>query len=118
MHCCVQALESVARQTGLLDSESVKTYLATMEVSEAHEAKLVEDLARFYHVPEGNFIDYKEMLPGYSDSERRELLADVSSFANAAGLIRTLIVTRLFSHSPDSSWRGSHSQLMSSSHVL
>ena len=36
-------------------------------------------------VAEGKFIDYKESLPGNSDGEKTEFLADVSSFANAAG---------------------------------
>lgn len=36
-------------------------------------------------VPEGRRIEYKRQLPGNSDDEKRELLADVSSFANASG---------------------------------
>jgi len=36
-------------------------------------------------VPESKTIDYKESLTGNSDSEKKEFLADVSSFANAAG---------------------------------
>ncbi len=36
-------------------------------------------------VPESKTIDYKESLPGNSDSDKKEFLADVSSFANAAG---------------------------------
>ena len=36
-------------------------------------------------VPEGKTIEYKQALPGNSDSDKREFLADVSSFANAAG---------------------------------
>ncbi|HOO54530.1 MAG TPA: ATP-binding protein [Methanothrix sp.] len=36
-------------------------------------------------VPESKIIDYKEMLPGKSDSDKKEFLFDVSSFANAAG---------------------------------
>lgn len=36
-------------------------------------------------VPESKSLEYKHVLPGASDSERREFLADVSSFANAAG---------------------------------
>lgn len=36
-------------------------------------------------VPEGREIEYKEVLPGGSDDEKREFLADVSSFANASG---------------------------------
>jgi integrase len=54
VHYCIQALKSIARQVSLLDPESVKGYLASMNVSEARKAKLVEDLARFYnwkHVP-------------------------------------------------------------------
>jgi hypothetical protein len=34
---------------------------------------------------EGLRIEYKECLPGTTDSEKKEFLADVSSFANAAG---------------------------------
>jgi integrase len=54
VHYCIQALKSIARQVSLLDPESVKGYLASMNVSEARKAKLVEDLARFYnwkHIP-------------------------------------------------------------------
>ena len=36
-------------------------------------------------MPEGKTIEYKEILPGKTDSDRKEFLADVSSFANAAG---------------------------------
>jgi hypothetical protein len=36
-------------------------------------------------VREGRTLDYKERLPGGSDSEKTEFLADVSSFANTAG---------------------------------
>lgn len=36
-------------------------------------------------VPEGKTIEYKESLPGNADSDKKEFLADVSSFANAAG---------------------------------
>jgi Schlafen, AlbA_2 len=36
-------------------------------------------------VGEGRILDYKEILPGNSDSEKTEFLADVSSFANTAG---------------------------------
>lgn len=36
-------------------------------------------------VPEGKTIEYKEALPGNSDGDKKEFLADVSSFANAAG---------------------------------
>lgn len=36
-------------------------------------------------VPEGKMLDYKKVLPGKSDSDKKEFLADVSSFANASG---------------------------------
>ena len=36
-------------------------------------------------VSEHKTLEYKLALPGNSDSERKEFLADVSSFANAAG---------------------------------
>ncbi|MEM2126610.1 MAG: ATP-binding protein [Candidatus Bathyarchaeia archaeon] len=36
-------------------------------------------------VIEGKTLEYKQSLPGNSDSEKREFLADVSSFANASG---------------------------------
>lgn len=37
------------------------------------------------HVSERKTIEYKESLPGGSDHDKREFIADVSSFANAAG---------------------------------
>lgn len=36
-------------------------------------------------VPEGRTIDYKQDLPGNADADKKELLADVSSFANTIG---------------------------------
>jgi len=36
-------------------------------------------------VPEGKTIEYKKVLPGNLDSDKKEFLADVSSFANTAG---------------------------------
>ena len=45
---CIQGLKSVARKANLLQPESVKSYLASAEVSESKKAKLAEDLARFY----------------------------------------------------------------------
>ena len=36
-------------------------------------------------VAEGRAIEYKQSLPGGKDSEKKEFLADVSSFANASG---------------------------------
>jgi hypothetical protein len=36
-------------------------------------------------VREGKTLEYKEKLAGSTDSEKKEFLADVSSFANAAG---------------------------------
>ena len=36
-------------------------------------------------VPEGRTIDYKQALPGTTDADKKEFLADVSSFANTSG---------------------------------
>jgi hypothetical protein len=36
-------------------------------------------------VPEGRLIEYKLTLPGGTDNDKKEFLADVSSFANASG---------------------------------
>lgn len=36
-------------------------------------------------VAESKYLEYKELLPGNSDSDKKEFLADVSSFANASG---------------------------------
>ena len=36
-------------------------------------------------VPEGKTLDYKQASPGPTDSDKKEFLADVSSFSNTAG---------------------------------
>ena len=36
-------------------------------------------------VAESRTLDYKEKLPGQSDGEKKEFLADITSFANASG---------------------------------
>lgn len=35
--------------------------------------------------PESRFLDYKQKLPGNSDKDKKDFLADVSSFANSSG---------------------------------
>ena len=50
------------------------------EISKPDIDTLVENGA-----PEGRTLDYKRYLPGTADEDKREFLADVSSFANAAG---------------------------------
>lgn len=47
----------------------------------------IQDLDRLKNnaVPEGLTIEYKSQLPTNSDSDRKEFLADISSFANANG---------------------------------
>ncbi|MDB5322126.1 MAG: hypothetical protein JWN40_3757 [Phycisphaerales bacterium] len=49
-----------------ITAESIYTFIASKE-------------------PEGRTIEYKQTLPGSSDEDKREFLADVSSFANALG---------------------------------
>lgn len=47
----------------------------------------LEDLQRLVvnKVPESRSLEYKQALPGNTDSEKKEFLADVSAFANAIG---------------------------------
>jgi hypothetical protein len=52
-------------------------------LEEIGEADLDDILAN--GVTEGKTIEYKKVLPGNSDSEKKEFLADVSSFANTTG---------------------------------
>ena len=49
-------------------------------ISEQDLADLVQN-----GVPETRDLEYKQALPGNSDSGKREFLADVSSLANASG---------------------------------
>jgi hypothetical protein len=49
-------------------------------VAEADLQALIADA-----VPERAVIEYKSQLPGYRDQDKKEFLADVSSFANALG---------------------------------
>src|SRR5262245_14992321 len=48
------------------------------------DATSLESL-RADRVCEGRQLEYKEMLPGGRDDDKREFLSDVTSFANAAG---------------------------------
>ncbi len=50
------------------------------EIAEAHLRALIQD-----GVAEGRDIDYKLALPGTSADDKKEFLADISSFANAGG---------------------------------
>src|SRR5260370_3694929 len=56
----------------------VKKQLA--EIDESDLKTLVDN-----QVPEGKTIEYKSILPGNADGAKKKFLADVSSFANAAG---------------------------------
>jgi hypothetical protein len=52
-------------------------------LEEVNEVDLDNLLAN--SVPEGKTTEYKKVLPGNSDGDKKELLADVSSFANTTG---------------------------------
>src|SRR5437016_1968889 len=56
-------------------------------IAEEFEAISKEDVEALIAnaVSESRTIEYKEQLPGGTDDERREFLADASSFANAGG---------------------------------
>src|SRR4051812_22865379 len=51
------------------------------------QAVTIEDLEALVTdaVREGKTIEYKQELPGGKDDDKKEFLADVSSFANASG---------------------------------
>jgi hypothetical protein len=57
--------------------------MISKRLEEIGEADLDDILAN--GVTEGKTIEYKKVLPGNSDSEKKEFLADVSSFANTTG---------------------------------
>ena len=57
--------------------------MITKPFDQIDEADILNLVAN--EVGEGRMLDYKETLPGNSDSEKIEFLADVSSFANTAG---------------------------------
>ena len=57
--------------------------LETKELSELSEIDLQALLDE--EVVEGKLIDYKRELPGPKDSDKKEFLFDISSFANASG---------------------------------
>lgn len=50
------------------------------EINETHIKSLIDD-----EIPEGKGIEYKVQLPGRTDKDKKEFLADLSSFANTAG---------------------------------
>src|SRR4051812_7031873 len=52
--------------------------------TDAIDAAMLESL-KADAVSEGKTIDYKAVLPGRTDGEKIEFLADTSSFANTAG---------------------------------
>src|SRR6266511_6012753 len=57
--------------------------IANKPISSITEGDLLDLIVN--QVSEGKMIDYKLTLPGNSDDDKKELLADVSSFANTAG---------------------------------
>lgn len=80
---CIRALKSIARRANLLDSESVKSYLASAQLSENRKEKLTHDLTRFYH--------YKKMpfeKPRYRPVEKLPFIpleAEVDQLVSAVG---------------------------------
>jgi hypothetical protein len=45
---CIRTLKGLARRTNLLDPESVKSHLASAQLSENRKTKVLEDVSRFY----------------------------------------------------------------------
>jgi hypothetical protein len=54
--------------------------IQTREIKEAHLRNLIDG-----QLPEGKTVDYKQELPASSDGAKKDFLADLCSFANAAG---------------------------------
>ena len=50
------------------------------DIGESDLQSLIED-----QVPEGKNIEYKSKLPNKSDRDKKEFLADISSFSNSSG---------------------------------
>ena len=57
--------------------------MITKNFDEINESDLQSLIANA--IKEGRTIEYKQALPGTSDNDKKEFLADVSSFANASG---------------------------------
>jgi hypothetical protein len=83
----VRALKGPARRTNLLDTESVKSYLANTELSENRKTKLLEDVSCFYAYLKIPFIRPRyqriEVLPFIPlESEINQLVVRVGSPMN------------------------------------
>jgi Putative DNA-binding domain len=70
----------LARRRLKVEIKMPLTGLQTREITESILRGLVAA-----QVPEGKTIDYKRELPGNADSAKKDFLADLCSFANAAG---------------------------------
>jgi hypothetical protein len=57
--------------------------MITKQLNDIQEADLLALISNA--VAEGKTIEYKQSLPGNSDGEKKEFLADVSSFSNTSG---------------------------------
>jgi Predicted transcriptional regulator containing an HTH domain and an uncharacterized domain shared with the mammalian protein Schlafen len=57
--------------------------MISKSISEINEDDILQ--LRENSVPEGRSIEYKEYLPGSNDENKKEFLADISSFANCDG---------------------------------
>jgi hypothetical protein len=57
--------------------------LAYKRIEDVEETDLTSLVT--FQVAEGKLIEYKLQMPGASDNEKKEFLADISSFANASG---------------------------------
>src|SRR5882762_2903052 len=75
---------SITSQGCCRDQQSESTMALTdIPLDKIHEERLLGLIAA--QAAEGLYIDYKSETYGGNDDQRREFLADVSSFANASG---------------------------------
>ncbi len=80
---CIRSLRAIAKRTNLLNPESVKTYLASAQLSENRKEKLTHDLTRFYRY---NNIRFEK--PNYRRIEKLPFIpleSEVDQLISAVG---------------------------------
>lgn len=83
---CKERKDGAPGQTNRAGAPSFMVYPEYMISKRLEDVSEVDlDLLLANGVPEGKTIEYKKILPSNSDSDKKEFLADISSFANTAG---------------------------------
>jgi hypothetical protein len=74
---------AVIRLIGIQYFTFLKIHMIPKNLNDITEADFLDLISN--SVPEGRTIEYKRDLPGNADKDKKEFLADVSSFTNASG---------------------------------